>query len=75
MFEHMQGCLKLNTAALVPYGFKCDGFKQFVCDALILLMEYFCPFNDVTGELKKTYNTIFIHWFSISPHGNEKNGK
>ncbi|MCH5174287.1 MAG: glycosyl transferase [Prevotellaceae bacterium] len=69
MFEHMQGCPKLNTAALVPYGFKCDGSKQFVCDALILPMEYLCPFNDVTGELKKTDNTISIHWFSKSPHG------
>ena len=69
MFEQMQGCPKLNTEALVPYGFKRDGSKQVVCDALILPMEYLCPFNDITGELKKTDNTIAIHWFSKSPHG------
>lgn len=69
MYEHMIGCPKLNTEALVPYGFKRDGMKQVVCDAVILPMEYLCPFNDVTGELRKTDNTISIHWFSKSPHG------
>lgn len=65
----MMGCPKLNTEALVPYGFCRDGSMQRVCDALILPVEYLCPFNDVTGVLKKTENTIAIHWFSKSPHG------
>lgn len=69
MFENMQGCPQLNTNALVPYGLKRDASKQVVCDALILPMEHLCPFNDLTGELKKTDNTISIHWFSKSPHG------
>lgn len=69
IYEQMQGCPKLNTEALVPYGFKRNGAQQFVCDALILPVDYLCPFNDVTGELKKTEHTIAIHWFSKSPHG------
>ncbi len=35
----------------------CDGFTVFSRD-------YFCPFNDLTGELKKTENTRAIHWYA-----------
>ena len=68
-YEKMQGCPQLNTKALVPYGLKLDGSLQNVCDARILPIDYMCPFRDATGELKKTENTISIHWFSKSPHG------
>lgn len=68
-YETMQGCPQLNTKALVPFGLKRDGSYQEVCDALILPIDYMCPFNDATGELNKTENTISIHWFSKSPHG------
>lgn len=54
MFENMRGCPGFNTKVLVQYGLKLGGSMQKVCDALILPMEYLCPFNDVTGELKKT---------------------
>ena len=69
VYGHMWGCPRLNTKALVQYGLKLDGLIQNVSDALILPMEYLCPFNDVTGELKTTDNTISIHWYSKSPHG------
>ncbi len=69
MHENMQGCPKLNTMALLPYGLKRNGSQQQVCDALILPIDYLCPFKDATGELNKTKNTISIHWFSKSPHG------
>lgn len=69
MHEKLQGCPQLNTKALLPYGLKRDGSKQEVYDALILPMDYMCPFCDATGELKQTENTISIHWFSKSPHG------
>lgn len=68
-FESMQGCPQLNTRALIPFGLKRDGAKQEVCDALILPIDYLCPFCDATGELNKTDNTLSIHWFSKSPHG------
>ena len=69
MFDRMQGCPQLNTKALLQYGLKQEGSKQEVCEALILPIEFLCPFRDATGELNKTENTISIHWFSKSPHG------
>lgn len=69
MYSTMQGCPQLNTKALVAFGLKPNGSMQDVCDARILPIDYMCPFQDATGELKKTENTISIHWFSKSPHG------
>lgn len=68
-YEKMLGCPQLNTKALVSYGLKKDGSQQKVCDAIILPVDFLCPFKDATGELNKTGNTISIHWFSKSPHG------
>lgn len=68
-YEKMQGCPQLNTKALMPFGLMRDGSQQNVCDALILPVDYLCPFHDATGELNKTLNTISIHWFNKSPHG------
>ena len=67
--EKMQGCPQLNTLALVSFGLQRNGTRQSVCDALILPIEYLCPFNDATGVLTKTAQTVSIHWFSKSPHG------
>lgn len=69
VFDTMQGCPQLNTKALLPFGLKQDGTEQYVCDARILPIEYLCPFHDATGKLRKTNDTISIHWFSKSPHG------
>ena len=70
-YDKMQGCPQLNTKALIPYGLNQDGSLQNVCDALILPIDYLCPFCDATGELNKTSNTISIHWFGKSPHGKQ----
>jgi len=67
--EKMQGCPQLNTKAMLPFGLKQDGSKQNVCDAMILPIDYMCPFHDATGRMNKTENTFSIHWFSKSPHG------
>ena len=69
IYEKMQGCPQLNTQALDAYGLVRNGSIQKVCDAIILPIDYLCPFCDATGELRKTENTISIHWFSKSPHG------
>ena len=68
-YEKMQGCPQLNTKALIPFGLRQDASLQEVCDATILPIDYLCPFDDATGELHNTENTISIHWFSKSPHG------
>lgn len=65
----IKGCPQLNTEAMLDYGMQPTGKRQKVCDAEILPVEYLCPYNDLTGVLKKTENTISIHWFTKSPHG------
>lgn len=65
----VKGCPQLNTAALHHYGMKIDGSRQHVCGAEILPVEFLCPYNDLTGVLRKTPKTISIHWFTKSPHG------
>ena len=68
-YEKMQGCPQLNTKALIPFGLKRDASLQKVCNATILPIDYLCPFDDATGKLNNTDNTISIHWFNKSPHG------
>lgn len=60
------GCPTLNTKALIPLGLKLNGEKQIVENALILPADYFNPFEDSTGRVKKTENTYSIHWYSKS---------
>lgn len=63
------GCPQLNTEALVPFGLIKNGLRQTVCEAEILPREWLCPFDDLTGRMNKTSNTVSIHWYSKSPHG------
>ena len=65
----IKGCPQLNTEALLPFGLQLGGNRQTVCKAEILPTEYLCPYNDLTGVLRRTPHTISIHWFSKSPHG------
>lgn len=62
----LYSCPQLNTRALLPYGLRCDGKKQYLHGALILPVEYMNPYDDPTGVLKCTQNTISIHWYSKS---------
>lgn len=64
----LRGCPRRNTWALQPLGLKQNGEMQSVEGAKILPVEYLCPFDDITGIIKMTDNTISIHWFSKSPH-------
>lgn len=63
---HFIGCPELNTKALLPFGLKLDGSWQKVGGAVILPMEYMNPYDDPTGRLNKTQNTLSIHWYSKS---------
>ena len=67
--EKLRGSPKMNTYALTPYGLQQNGKRQQVLGAELFPKEFFCPFDDVTGELKKTDNTISIHWYLKSAHG------
>lgn len=65
----IMGCPQLNTEALLGHGLKTNGERQRVLEAELLPTEFMCPYNDLTGRLRKTPNTISIHWFTKSPHG------
>lgn len=72
MYESLaeiKGCPQLNTEAMVAQGMMLNGERQRVCEAEILPRDWMCPYNDLTGVLKKTENTFSIHWFTKSPHG------
>ncbi|MGM9586190.1 MAG: glycosyltransferase family 32 protein [Candidatus Limivicinus sp.] len=59
-------CPALNTAALIPFGLRLDGSRQNIAGAEILPVEYLNPYDDPTGSLTKTKNTISVHWYSKS---------
>lgn len=59
-------CPALNTQALLPFGLKLDGSRQNVAGAEILPIEFLNPYDDPTGRLNKTKNTISVHWYSKS---------
>lgn len=60
------GCPRLNTAALVKLGLKTDGTISCIADAVVLSSDYMNPFDSATGILKKTENTVSIHWYSAA---------
>lgn len=55
-----------NTEALKQFGFIGNGERQTTGGAEIFPVEYFNPYDDPTGRLNKTKNTISIHWYSKS---------
>lgn len=59
-------CPALNTAALKPMGLRCDGSRQNVAGAQILPVDYMNPYDEPAGRLRKTENTLSIHWYSKS---------
>ena len=59
-------CPRLNTRELLPLGLRQDGTKQQVCGAEILPADYMNPYDDPTGRLHKTENTVSIHWYGKS---------
>ena len=46
------------------YGLQSSNDIQELDGITIYPMDYFCPFDDITGVLKKTKNTRSIHWFA-----------
>lgn len=59
-------CPALNTEAVLPLGVQLNGKVQVVEDAIFLPREYLNPYDDPTGKLRKTQNTIAIHWYAKS---------
>ena len=59
-------CPALNTAALTPFGLVLNGSRQNVGGAEILPADWLNPYDDPTGRLRKTENTVSVHWYSKS---------
>lgn len=59
-------CPIFNTRALIPFGLVLSGKYQLIDNIAILPVEYMNPYDDQTGKLNKTQNTISIHWYSKS---------
>lgn len=60
------GCPILNTQALEAFGLVKNGQTQEVGGAVIYAANYFNPYDDILGKLRKTENTYSIHWFAKS---------
>lgn len=54
------------TQIMCKHGLKLNGQFQTVNGFTLFPQEYFCPFINETGELKKTEKTVAIHWFNKS---------
>lgn len=59
-------CPVLNTNALKKCGLNLDGNKQNLRDGVVYPVDYFNPYDDATGCIRKTENTHSIHWFAKS---------
>lgn len=62
----LTGCPALNTKALLPFGLRLDGSYQNLDGVVILPVEYMNPYDDPTGRLDITENTLSIHWYTKS---------
>lgn len=60
------GCPILNTKALEQFGLVRNGAYQDLGCAVIYPADYFNPYDDVLGKLKKTENTYSVHWYAKS---------
>ncbi len=71
-FYHEDGSLNLtpspviNLACAEKMGFDRSNTLQRLEHLTIYPSEYFCPLDNISGELKRSKNTHTIHWFAAS---------
>ena len=63
---YLLGCPHVNTQALVNHGLVLNGREQTVAGFHVYPADWFNPLDSKTGELKKTENTVSVHWYSMS---------
>lgn len=69
-------CPERNTEVFKNHGLSLNGTTQILeDDILILSKEHLCPYNFLEHKLKKTKNTVAIHWFGGSWLSNEQRKK
>lgn len=60
------GCPILNTRGLQKHGLELTGKMQHLPHATVCPADWFNPYDDPTGRLRRTKNTHSIHWYSKS---------
>ncbi len=60
------GCPVLNTEALLKLGLVQNGKQQTVCGAEIYPVPVLNPYESTTGRLKKTGDTVSVHWYAAA---------
>lgn len=60
------GCPIVNTECLTKWGAVLNGSRQNISGVEILPVDFFNPYDDPTGALNITENTISVHWYSKS---------
>lgn len=58
--------IPMVTELLVAAGLKGDGTIEHIAGIDVYPPDWFNPFDDLTGRLRKTENTRSIHWFAKS---------
>lgn len=58
-------CVPITTIML-SHGLELNGKLQTVAEFTFYPSDYFCPFENETGVLRRTNNTAAIHWFNKS---------
>ena len=65
--QDSMSCPVRNTEVFLKYGLCQNGEQQSLIDGTIILpKDYLNPLDYWSGELKKTRNTLSIHWYSAS---------
>ena len=58
--------IPMVTDLLQSHGLKGNGAIEHVAGIDIYPSEWFNPFDDATGRLRKTDNTRTVHWYAKS---------
>ncbi len=65
--SNQETCPVINTRTLLKYGLVQNDKRQILDGGIMILPSiYMCPINYETGEMKRTRNTISIHWFDAT---------
>jgi hypothetical protein len=67
--------IPMVTELLAAKGLKCRGGIEHIEGIDVYPPDWFNPFDDITGRLRKTSNTHTIHWFAKSWLPNEPGWK
>ena len=65
-------CPGRNTDILIKHGLKQDDSLQCIDGHMVYPHDWFCPCSWRTGKVRKTQNTLGIHWFTSSWYNSAK---